>query len=486
MLKKDTTRSTVAAQSGATRIVFKSLSILASLSFVGTSSGETTTPVQPGHTNTATQRAKVITGTVPEANNQPAQVQTTETKPAEPPTNAAQTQSSSSTKASGTTQNADQISTNTETTSAVKPATSVPVVAGPDKPIGHSLKTPEAQKRIEMMIANAHQDGKIGQLVAAPAPSKGTAPLVNGQYGFNANGIFQGVPKALVSLGSNTPAYALVVEKLHHRLSLFRLNEGGKYEVVKTYRAISGRDPGDKISRGDLRTPEGIYFITGRLSDDSLPPKYGRMAFTLDYPNIYDKRQRKSGYGIWIHSTDDPNRLQKPFDTEGCVVLSNEDISDLEKYITFFEVPVVITKEMTSVNEDELVPTRKKALEMVDAWRKSWESSSFESYMSYYSKNFRSLGKNKDQWENFKSKLSNERGTDIHVTISEPKIVAFEDQLLVVFLQDYRSKQHSDFGRKFLYLQWEGDRYRIIAEKWYKAPRSETALRALKSSGNQL
>jgi hypothetical protein len=72
------------------------------------------------------------------------------------------------------------------------------------------------------------------------------------------------------------------------------------------------------------------------------------------------------------------------------------------------------------------------------------------------------------------------------VSISEPKIVAFEDQLLVVFLQDYQSKQHADFGRKFLYLQWEGDRYRIIAEKWYRAPRTETALRAFKAPSKQL
>ena len=485
MLKKDTAQSTVAAKTGATRKVFKSLSILASLSFVGTSSGDTSTSTQPSQTNATTQRSKVISGAVPEANTVSTQPKNIETKQVETQAEETQPQTGNNAKPPSTTHSPNT----SEANLAVKPAASVPVipvVAGPDKPIGHSLKTPEAQKRIEMMMANAQQDGKIGQLVAAPAPAKSTAPLVNGQYGFNANGIFQGVPKALVSLGSNTPGYALVVEKLHHRMSLFRLNEGGKYEIVKTYRAISGRDPGDKVSRGDLRTPEGIYFITGRLSDDTLPPKYGRMAFTLDYPNIYDKRQRKSGYGIWIHSTDDPNRLKKPFDTEGCVVVSNEDIADLEKYITFFEVPVVITKEMTSVNEDELVPTRKKALEMVDAWRKSWESSSFESYMTYYSKNFRSLGKNKEQWQDFKSRLSSERGTDIHVTISEPKIVAFEDQLLVVFLQDYRSKQHSDFGRKFLYLQWEGDRYRIIAEKWYKAPRSETALRALKSPGNQL
>ena len=362
----------------------------------------------------------------------------------------------------------------------------IPVVAGPDRPIGHSLQTPEAQRRIEMMMANAQQSGKVGPLVPAQAPAQNTQKLVGGEYGFASTGPFVGVPKALVSLGSSNPAYGIVVEKLHHRMSLFRTNENNQIELVKTYRAITGRDPGDKLSRGDLRTPDGIYFVTGRLNDDELPAKYGRLAFTLDYPNIYDKRKRKSGYGIWIHATDDAERLKKPFDTEGCVVVSNEDIIDLEKRIAPFEVPVVITKEMSSANNGELNSTRKKALEMVDAWRLAWQSSSFESYMSYYSKNFRSLGKNRLQWEAFKAGLGEARGNDIRVTISEPKIVAFEDQLLVVFLQDYQSKQHSDFGRKFLYLQWEGDRYRIIAEKWYKSPRTETALSALTSATKSL
>lgn len=382
--------------------------------------------------------------------------------------------------------NADNSQAQPQQNAAAERRASTPVAAGPDRPIGHSLRTPEAQRRIEIMMAKAQQNGKVGPLVPAPAPASHTQKLVGGTYGFEHTGDFVGVPKALVSLGSSTPAYGLVVEKLHHRMSLFKTNDKNEIELVKTYRAITGRDPGDKLARGDLRTPEGIYFVTGRLDDDELPAKYGRMAFTLDYPNIYDKRKRKSGYGIWIHATDDADRLKKPFDTEGCVVVSNEDIIDLEKRIAPFEVPVVITKEMSSAQPTELESTRQKALEMVEAWRNAWQSSSFDSYMSYYSKNFRSLGKNKKQWEQFKAGLGEMRGDDIRVTISEPKVVAFEDQLLVVFLQDYQSQQHSDFGRKFLYLQWEGDRYRIIAEKWYKSPRTETALRALKTATKSL
>ena len=304
----------------------------------------------------------------------------------------------------------------------------------------------------------------IAQATAAvPLP-----PLRDGQYGFAAPQRFAGVPAAFVTLGSRFPTYGIIVEKWHHRLTVFQQKAENQYDIVKTYRAITGKDPGDKVHKGDLRTPEGIYFITGRLSDAQLPSKYGRLALTLDYPNIYDRRQRKSGSGIWIHATDDPNRLLKPFDTEGCVAVSNEDVLDLSKYITPFETPVVITKEMAGTVAEELARPRELALKMIEGWRNSWEKSDFENYMKFYSAQFKTLGRDVRQWEGFKKRLSEQRNTSIKVEISQPKILAFEDQLLAVFEQKYESSQHSDHGKKFLYLQWEGDQYRIIAEKWYK------------------
>jgi murein L,D-transpeptidase YafK len=349
---------------------------------------------------------------------------------------------------------------------------------GPTAPIGHTLKNPEVQKKVESLLLT--RKNEIQNTLKLPVEvSPSLPPLKEGQYGFAEPSQISGVPKAFVSLGNVVPSYGVVVEKLHNRLSVIRFTKDKEFEVIRTFRAITGKDPGDKAARGDYRTPEGIYFVTGKMGK-GLPPKYGRMAFTLDYPNIFDQRQRKSGYGIWIHATDDPQRLLRPFDTEGCVALSNEDISELEKYISPFETPIVITKVMTTTSFEELEKPRTGALEMVEAWRKGWEASDFEEYMSFYSKNFRSLGKSKNQWDNYKRTLSEARLGEIKVKISDPKILAFEDQLLVVFFQDYRTKVHSDFGRKFLYLQWEGDRYRIIAEKWYPASKSETALRALK------
>ena len=308
-----------------------------------------------------------------------------------------------------------------------------------------------------------------------PIPAMDGLPkLVDGDYGFPQPKEVDGIPKAFVSLGAVESTFGIVVEKLHHRLSVFKLDQTGNYQLVKTYRAITGKDPGDKQSRGDFRTPEGIYFVTGRIRDAALPPKYGRGALTLDYPNIFDLRERKSGYGIWIHGTDDPNRLQNPFDTEGCVVVSNEDYLELTSYITPFQVPVVITKEMETVSQNQIHEPRIKALEMIENWKDAWQSSQFESYMSHYSQNFKTLGMSKEAWERYKTALSRTREGDIKIQISDPIIVSFENQLLAVFLQRYESKDHTDYGRKFLYLKWEGDKYRIIAEKWYKIRDSST------------
>jgi murein L,D-transpeptidase YafK len=303
---------------------------------------------------------------------------------------------------------------------------------------------------------------------------EGLAPLVDGKYGFERPSAFRGVPRSFVSLGSVESTYGIVVEKLHHRLSVFKLDQDGGYTLFKTYRAITGKDPEDKQSRGDFRTPEGIYFVTGRIRDEALPPKYGRGALVLDYPNIYDLRQRKTGHGIWIHGTDSPERLARPYDTEGCVVLSNEDFLEISKLIEPFEVPVVITKEMIQVEAESLVEPRIKATEMIQAWKDSWESSRFQEYMSHYSENFKSLGRSKESWEKFKTGLSKSRQGDIRVEISDPVILSFEEQLLAVFLQRYESKEHSDYGRKFLYLKREGEGYKIIAEKWYKIQESST------------
>ena len=290
----------------------------------------------------------------------------------------------------------------------------------------------------------------------------------------NVSNSFNGIPSAFISLGNRQPTYGIVVEKNKHRLTVFELQENGNYSAIKSYQAITGKEMGDKKYSGDNRTPEGIYFVVGQKQSDELAKrwgksasKYGPRAFVLDYPNIFDKRSHKTGFGIWIHGVDKETRILTPFDTEGCVALTNKDVLDVSNYISTWETPVVIVDQMQPASVSYIQDEREKVLNMLETWRKSWESSDINTYTGFYSNNFYSLGKTKTQWQNFKKSLAKLRRNDIRVQISEPKILAFKNQLLVEFLQKYSAKGKEDFGRKFLYLHQEGSEFKIIAEKWY-------------------
>lgn len=294
------------------------------------------------------------------------------------------------------------------------------------------------------------------------------------------------IPSSFISLGSFPSSYALVVEKLQHKLSVYRVNQLGEYEIVKTYKAITGKMQGNKQTSGDKKTPEGIYFITGKIDGDKLPSKYGPGALTLDYPNIFDQRLSKTGYGIWIHGVEDDTRIDKAFDTDGCVALRNQDWVDLEKYITPLETPVIITKEMAFLESSKTLEEQKLEItKMLNFWKKAWENSEFDSYLNFYSNSFKTLGKNRNQWFQMKSSLSNHRKGKINIEVSEPKILSFDDQIFVSFLQKYQSPEKDDFGRKFLYLKKENNEYKIISEKWIKEVKNKEFLNVLVRQNNE-
>jgi murein L,D-transpeptidase YafK len=281
------------------------------------------------------------------------------------------------------------------------------------------------------------------------------------------------VPASLVSLGDLNPGYALIVEKKTNTLKVMQALPDGRYDVIKSYRAITGKQWGDKQVAGDKRTPEGIYFIVGQNDRSTLEKqfgdaakKYGPKAFVLDYPNIFDKRMNKTGYGIWIHGVENDQRISTPFDTEGCVALMNADVVDISHYISMYDTPVVIQEETKMESPQGLQEAKKDVLNEIQNWKEAWEGSDFKNYMSHYSKNFISLGRDKKEWEQYKKILSQQRQSSIEVNIGMPKILAFKDQVLVQFLQSYKSTERSDFGRKFLYLKKEENQYKIIAEKW--------------------
>ncbi|MFI5396648.1 MAG: L,D-transpeptidase family protein [Candidatus Binatia bacterium] len=147
-----------------------------------------------------------------------------------------------------------------------------------------------------------------------------------------------------VALG-DTAQYALVVEKRSQTVRLYT-RDGSDLFLLQTYPCTTGQEPGPKWRRGDRRTPDGVYVVTDLRAGDRLPGIYGALAMTLSYPNAWDRRQGRDGYGIWLHGSD---RLNAPFtqrDTRGCILMRNEDLSQLAQIIAPGVTPVLIAEEV--------------------------------------------------------------------------------------------------------------------------------------------
>jgi len=134
--------------------------------------------------------------------------------------------------------------------------------------------------------------------------------------------------------------FTVMVDKTSRRLFVTRREKTG-YQVLDEFPVSVGQIRGDKIKRGDKRTPEGIYRIKDIKFDGELLPIYGPMAFVLSYPNDRDRLLGKTGSGIWLHGTG--IKTLTP-DTKGCVELTDQGILDLSAYLAY-NTPVFIFPE---------------------------------------------------------------------------------------------------------------------------------------------
>ena len=109
------------------------------------------------------------------------------------------------------------------------------------------------------------------------------------------------IPGSLLKMSANQK-HVIVVDTNLSRLYLFE-NHDGVPKLIRDYYVSYGRGGVDKRKRGDLKTPLGVYFTTGRLTDEQLPPRYGSGALPINYPNAWDQRLGHTGSGIWVHGS---------------------------------------------------------------------------------------------------------------------------------------------------------------------------------------
>ncbi|WP_284163886.1 L,D-transpeptidase family protein [Frigidibacter sp. SD6-1] len=118
---------------------------------------------------------------------------------------------------------------------------------------------------------------------------------------------------------------AIVVHKADRRMYLLHGNE-----VLKSYEiALGGNPVGDKQFEGDLKTPEGTYFIDRRNPKSSY-----HLSLGISYPNNADRAEaaalgKKPGGDIFIHGRAGKNRGFGPDWTAGCIAVKDREIEEI-------------------------------------------------------------------------------------------------------------------------------------------------------------
>lgn len=114
----------------------------------------------------------------------------------------------------------------------------------------------------------------------------------------------------------------IIVDKGERRMFLMHHKR-----VLRAFDIGLGFAPeGDKIARGDGRTPEGNYFINRRN-----PNSQFHLSMGINYPNAQDVRESRSagvhpGGDIFIHGR--PSKYQNGIEdwTAGCIAVTDQEI----------------------------------------------------------------------------------------------------------------------------------------------------------------
>ena len=275
------------------------------------------------------------------------------------------------------------------------------------------------------------------------------------------------VPRYLLQMQPDQ-RYAIVVDTQRSRLYLYEndRSQDGRPRFVADYYVTHGKLGADKFVEGDKKTPVGVYHVTANLPRQKLADLYGSGAFPLNYPNEWDKHQGRGGSGIWLHGTPSDTFARPPRASDGCVVLTNQDLDLVAKNLQVGLTPVIISPSVEWLSLDDWSRERKELNKTIENWRADWESRDTGRYLSHYSKRFKAGNQN---FEEFASQKKQVNASKDWIKIKVNNLSVFrspgKDEVVVVtFEQDYRSNNLDNQMKKRQYWLREDGQWKIIYE----------------------
>lgn len=278
------------------------------------------------------------------------------------------------------------------------------------------------------------------------------------------------LPKQVLQIGPQH-RYVLLADAGRARLYVLE-NVGGLPRLVRDYYMTIGRNGTDKQIESDKKTPTGLYTITQFLPREQLNDFYGSGAYPLDYPNEWDRRNGRTGHGIWIHGTPSGTYSRPPRASDGCVVLANPDLTDLGQYIQVGSTPIFIADRTDWVDPATWELHRQEILALLELWRSDWEARDAARFLRHYTSEMLRGGWGESKRRNIENK------NWIRVNLSDVSIFLYPDARLAVttFVQRYASDKLSDVTTKRIYWRLDDAQWRIALEQ--SLPTTSTQLAA--------
>lgn len=281
------------------------------------------------------------------------------------------------------------------------------------------------------------------------------------------------------------PERLIAVDKTSQQLIM--LEQRSPLHEVRRFPCTTGQSVGDKLVEGDLRTPEGVYFIGRKINRPLDWDLFGNIAYSLNYPNPIDRIKGKTGGGIWLHGR---GKTFVPRDTRGCVALKVSDMRDVATEAPF-GTPVVIASGVDWT--PEAADTEAEALEVAEAltsWAEDWQHMD-EALFDHYNAGLMA----KSEGHSFDGFIANKRNIFankpwIHVMLANIRAVPGPDYWVTWFDQYYRTTgRSSTTGKRFYWQRDDTGQWRIVGREYvtaterlddkYLAAKSEEALRFL-------
>ncbi|MDO9003182.1 MAG: L,D-transpeptidase family protein [Aquabacterium sp.] len=257
--------------------------------------------------------------------------------------------------------------------------------------------------------------------------------------------------------------HAIAVDAGRSRLYLFENGPHGLRVVADHYVSI-GRMGAEKAAQGDQRTPLGVYYITSRLDGKQLTDFYGVGALPLNYPNEYDRRQGRTGSGIWLHGVPSDSYARSPNSTDGCVVLANPELKNILESVQPRTTPVVIAKSLTWVPTKTAEHERRNMRNLIEGWRVARAGGDLTRLMSFYSNQFSNGTRDFNQWRQWLEKeVVSQRGKSLQ--LKDLAILGWRDKsdILVVTFGEVSDGQRTG-AIKRQYWGKEGGLWKIFYE----------------------